>query len=194
MNFLAHIYLSGEDDMVRIGNFAADGIRGNRYKTYPENMQKGILLHRAIDTYTDAHPIVRQSTRRLHMGYSHYSSVVIDIFYDHFLAKNWQVYAGLPLPDYAENFYHVLNRYWTLLPERTQYLAPFMIRDNWLVAYASMKGIAKVLHQMNRRTRFPSKINYAVLDLDEYYEEFEDEFNLFFPELIQYSQQKLQFL
>ena len=91
MNFLAHIYLSFGDDEITLGNFFADHIRGNKFKHFPEKIQKGIVLHREIDTYTDAHPIAKQSSRRLHANYSHYSRVIVDIFYDHFLAKNWKV-------------------------------------------------------------------------------------------------------
>ena len=82
MNFLAHIYLSGDDKAITIGNFIADGIRGNDYKKFPKNIQTGILLHRRIDTFTDAHKTVRQSTKRLHKNYSHYSGVIVDILYD----------------------------------------------------------------------------------------------------------------
>lgn len=87
MNFLAHIYLSGDNEMVTIGNFIADGVRGKQYKKFPKDIQIGILLHRQIDTFTDAHPIVRQSTKRLHKNYSHYSGVIVDILYDHFWLK-----------------------------------------------------------------------------------------------------------
>ena len=89
MNFLAHIYLSGDNDLIKIGNFMADGIRGKHYEYLPAEVQKGIVLHRAIDTYTDSHPIFRQSTKRLHHRYHHYAGVIVDVFYDHFLAKNW---------------------------------------------------------------------------------------------------------
>ena len=92
MNFLAHIYLSGEDEGITIGNFIADGIKGKKYLSYPASIQKGILLHRGIDSFTDSHPTVRQSTARLHENYGHYSGVIVDILYDHFLAKNWEEY------------------------------------------------------------------------------------------------------
>ena len=85
MNFLAHIYLSGENDLLKIGNFMADGIHGKAPESLPADVQKGIVLHRHIDTYTDAHPIFRQSTKRLHPVYHHYAGVIIDIYYDHFL-------------------------------------------------------------------------------------------------------------
>jgi acyl carrier protein phosphodiesterase len=96
MNFLAHIYLSGDNDLLKIGNFMADSIRGHHYEDYPTEIRKGILLHRAIDSFTDMHPIYRQSKHRLHEKYGHYSGVIMDIFYDHFLAKNWNKYSNEP--------------------------------------------------------------------------------------------------
>ncbi len=192
MNFLAHIYLSGEDELVTIGNFMADGIRGKQYKKYPEKIQTGILLHRAIDTYTDAHPTVRRSTKRLHKNYSHYSGIIVDILYDHFLAKNWKVYSGIPLADYVDRFYDSLEEHFELLPVRIQKMMPYMIADNWLLSYASIDGIAKVLEGMNRRTKNKSKMNNAVNELAEYYQEFEEEFTMFFNDLIDYSQLKLK--
>ena len=133
MNFLAHIYLSGEDDRITIGNFIADKIHGKAYKKYPFDIQKGILLHREIDTFTDAHPIVRQSTKRLHTNYGHYSSVIVDILYDHFLAKNWKAYSTIPLKDFTVSFYNLLEESYEILPLRIQNLMPFMIADNWLL-------------------------------------------------------------
>ncbi len=192
MNFLAHIYLSGEDELVTIGNFMADGIRGKQYKQYPEKIQTGILLHRAIDSFTDAHPTVRRSTKRLHKNYSHYSGIIVDILYDHFLAKNWKDYSDIPLDTYVDRFYDSLEEHFELLPLRIQKMMPYMIADNWLLSYASIDGIAKVLEGMNRRTKNRSKMNNAVNELAEYYKEFEEEFTLFFKDLIDYSELKLK--
>ncbi|MEK6153730.1 acyl carrier protein phosphodiesterase [Flavobacteriaceae bacterium 3-367] len=190
MNFLAHIYLSFDDDQVTIGNFIADSIRGNRYDHLPKQVQKGILLHRAIDTYTDAHATVRKSTKRLHRNYSHYSGVIVDIFYDHFLAKNWSSYSSTPLKEFVENFYDLLEDNYTLLPEGIKRMMPYMIADNWIYNYAKMEGIGRVLNGMNRRTKNRSKMNFAILDLEEHYSEFESEFTSFFEELIIFSKQK----
>ncbi|MBT8245221.1 MAG: DUF479 domain-containing protein [Winogradskyella sp.] len=183
MNFLAHIYLSGNNELLTIGNFSADGIRGKKYTTYPKAMQAGILLHRYIDTYTDAHPIFRQSTKRLHKGYGHYSGVIVDIFYDHFLAKNWNKYHTQPLDNYIQKFYTSLNNNYEFLPERFQNLTPFMIKDNWLLSYATIDGIQKVLNGMNRRTKGRSKMNEATKELKIYYIDFENDFFSFFEEL-----------
>ncbi len=192
MNFLAHIYLSGNNEEVIIGNFIADGIKGKKYQKYPDGIQKGILLHREIDTFTDAHPIVRQSTKRLHEKYGHYSGIIVDILYDHFLAKNWNTYSSIPLDTFVDNFYQLLHNNFDLLPLRIQKMMPFMIADNWLLSYATVPGISKILYQMNYRTKNKSKMNFAVLELEEYYNAFETEFTSFFKELNNFSTTKLK--
>jgi len=194
MNFLAHIYLSFEDDEITIGNFIADNIRGKKYEHLPLKVQQGIILHREIDTFTDAHPTVRMSTKRLHKNYSHYSGVIVDIFYDHFLAKNWAMYSDVPLPIFVDRFYDLLEEYYTILPKATQRMMPYLIADNWIFSYAKLDGIAKVLDGMNRRTKNKSKMNFAIQDLKEHYTAFESEFQSFFEELIIFSKQKYKTL
>ena len=194
MNYLAHIYLSGDDPMVVIGNFIADGIKGKKYLEYPAAIQKGILLHRAIDSYTDSHPVVRQSSKRLHANYGHYSGVIVDILYDHFLASNWSDYSDEPLEDFVQNFYDSLHEHYELLPMRIKKLMPYMISDNWLLSYATVEGIGKILYQMNQRTKNRSKMNFAILELETYYEEFKEEFTTFFKDLMAHSADKLKSL
>ena len=191
MNYLAHIYLSNEEEEITLGNFIADGVKGKKYVQFPLGIQQGILLHRAIDSYTDAHPIVRKSTKRLHKKYSHYSGVIVDILYDHFLAKNWTQYHSIPLHKYTENFYNLINSNFDRLTPRIQKMMPYMIEQNWLLSYASIDGIGKILDQMNRRTNNQSKMNLAVLELTTYYKEFEEEFTLFFKDLKKYSKNKI---
>jgi acyl carrier protein phosphodiesterase len=190
MNYLAHIYLSGNSEFITIGNFIADGIRGKDYKVYSKDIQTGIILHRHIDTFTDAHKTVRQSTKRLHKNYGHYSGVIVDILYDHFLAKNWANYSDVPLKDYVDAFYDSLETNFDILPLRIQKLMPYMIADNWLLSYASISGITKVLEGMNRRTKNRSQMNLAIRELEEFYTEFEDEFTHFFEELIIFATTK----
>ncbi|MDO6759592.1 ACP phosphodiesterase [Tamlana sp. 2_MG-2023] len=191
MNYLAHIYLSGDYELVTIGNFIADGIKGKKYLKFPKDIQIGILLHRHIDTFTDAHKTVRLSTKRLHHKYGHYSGIIVDILYDHFLAKNWSKYSDIPLEIYTETFYNSLEAHYDLLPLNIQKLLPYMLADNWLLSYASIEGISRVLDGMNRRTKNRSSMNEAVHELQEFYEEFETEFSNFFDELIDTSAEKL---
>lgn len=194
MNFLAHIYLSNNIKYITIGNFIADGIRGKQYKKFPRDIQIGILLHREIDTFTDAHPVVRQSTKKLHKNYSHYSGVIVDIFYDHFLAKNWANYSNEPLDIYVQDFYSLLQDNFEILPEKTQHMLPYMIANNWLLHYAEIEGIKRVLEGMNKRTNNKSKMNEATKELVEYYNEFEYEFTLFFEDLRVFAAEKLDLL
>ncbi|WP_396172863.1 ACP phosphodiesterase [Flavobacterium sp.] len=191
MNFLAHIYLSGDDELIRIGNFMADGIRGHDYLQYHPNIQKGVVLHRAIDTFTDAHPIFRKSKHRLHDKYGHYSGVIIDIFYDHFLAKNWSIYSNDSLEDVARVFYDSLQVNYAVLTERTKGIMPYMIARNWLVSYATLDGLAMILFQMDHRTKNRVDMHLSINELKEFYREFEEEFTSFFEELRAHCQQKL---
>jgi len=191
MNYLAHIYLSGDNKEVTIGNFIADGIKGKDYENFPTQIQRGILLHRGIDSFTDQHPTVRKSTARLHKNYGHYSGVIVDILYDHFLAKNWKNYHEQPLEEYVQDFYKLLKSKHEQLPSRIQMMMPFMISNNWLLSYETIPGIAKILEQMNRRIKNISNMDLAVVELKQYYTEFEDEFTSFFAELESFSKDKL---
>lgn len=191
MNFLAHIYLSGNSKLITIGNFMADGIKGKRYGKYPKEIQIGILLHREIDTFTDAHPTVRMSTKRLHKNYSHYSGVIVDILYDHFLAKNWSLYSEIPLELYVADFYDSLRTYSHFLTSQMHHMIPYMLAENWLVSYAKIEGIQKVLNGMNNRTKNVSGMNNATNELIEFYDEFEAEFTSFFEELLVFTAEKL---
>jgi acyl carrier protein phosphodiesterase len=191
MNFLAHIYLSGENDLIKIGNFMADGIRGKQFEHFPEDVQKGILLHRFIDTYTDSHDIFRTSTKRLHDRYHHYAGVIVDIVYDHFLAKNWTKYSDEELELFVKRFYHSLHDNYDILTEKTQGLMPYMIERNWLVSYRTTEGIQHILTQMDRRSKNISQMQFAVEELIEFYDEFEEEFTLFFEEMRVKAKEKL---
>ena len=183
MNFLAHIFLSDNNDLIKIGNFMADGIRGKDYLLFPKEVQKGILLHRQIDTFTDSHTIYRKSKHRLHEKYGHYSGVIMDILYDHFLAKNWSKYSNEKLEDFANNFYELLYKNEKILTEKTKMMLPYMSEKNWLVSYATIAGIELILFQMDYRTKNRANMQEAIVELQEYYTEFEEEFTAFFKEL-----------
>jgi len=191
MNYLAHIYLSNEDPLVTIGNFIADKVKGKDYKTYNPSVQTGILLHRHIDTYTDSHKIVRQSTKRLHETYGHYSGVIVDIFYDHFLAKYWHKYSNTDLDIYVNNFYDLLQDHYDILPLGIKKIIPSLTTKNWLMNYESKAGISRVLKGMETRIARPSNIGNAIVELDLFYDDFKHEFFSFFVDLIHFSKTKL---
>ncbi len=183
MNFLAHIYLSGEDTSLMIGNFIGDFVKGNDYKRYPAEVQNGILLHREIDSYTDSHEVVLESKIRLREKYRHYSGVITDIFYDHFLANNWSQYHETDLKQFTHQFYDTMEDQRPNLPDNVNYVLFHMKRDNWLYQYRTLEGIGKALYGLSRRTKFNSKMDESIKDLERDYELYEDEFYRFFPDL-----------
>lgn len=191
MNYLAHIALSGDNEFVRIGNFMADGIKGKKYEFYPKNIQIGVLLHRQIDWFTDNNEVVKKSKKRLNIQYGRYKGVIIDIFYDHFLAKNWLKYFPIPLSDFTHKFYKDLEDNFDILPERVQHLTPYMIKGDWLTNYSKLAGIEKVLLGMDKRTKGKSKMNLATKDLADHYNDFDQDFTIFFKKLRNFSAKKL---
>lgn len=186
MNFLAHLCLSPEFDESMIGNLMADFVKGNPAGLYSEQVCMGITLHRSIDTFTDAHPVFRESKMRLFPGYRHYAGVIVDIFYDHFLAVHWQEFHPQPLPEFARNVYQLLHQKKSLLTDHMRMVARHMQQDNWLVGYAQLAGIEKVFGGMARRTRFVSGMERATEDLKKDYTEYEKEFFRYFPELVRH--------
>jgi acyl carrier protein phosphodiesterase len=187
MNFLAHAYLSGNSEEILVGNFIADALKGNQYKHFSEDIIKGILLHRKIDEYTDSHPVVNASKQRLRPRYSKYASVIVDIYYDHFLAVNWRDYSDVSLESFAEYTYGVIDKYYDQLPEEVHHFFPYMKRSNWLVNYANDEGLTKVFLGMSKRASFVSGMENAPQDLKKDYALYEAEFRDFFPQLVEYT-------
>ena len=189
MNFLAHIYLSGENDQVKVGNFIGDYVKGKQYTNYPADIRKGILLHRYIDSFTDRNEIPRKLKPLLKPTYNRYAGIVIDLFYDHFLANNWGYFSEIQLEDFINGFYNCLRENFSLLPERVQNFVPHMIYHNRLQSYIEIEGLRQALVIMSRTTSLPDKTNEAIKVLKNNYNEFNDNFLEFFPNLIKYVNQ-----
>lgn len=188
MNYLAHVYLSGSDKDLIIGNFIADHVKGKAYLDYPETIQKGILLHRKIDDFTDHHPLFKKNVTLLFPQFRHYSRVIVDMFFDHFLAAQWELYHPDPLEDFSRQFYLLMQEYSGSLPDKTKKILPILSKYNWFVAYQSLEGLEDILFQMSQRTRFPSKMSLAVVELEKNYSKIALDFNTFFTELINFVQ------
>lgn len=194
MNFLAHIYLSGTDPEIIIGNFIGDFVKGKAWQTLPESVQKGILLHRSIDEFTDSHVIVEQTKLRLRPKYHHYAPVVSDLYYDHFLAALWTNYHPETLLTFTQDFYQLTRDFGSIIPEAAKHMLTYMSRDNWLYNYQFIAGIDKALKGMSRRTTFTSGMEHASRDLEKDYVLYQQEFEAFFPELIRHSSSFLKSL
>lgn len=191
MNFLAHIYLSNNDIDLQIGNFIGDHVKGKNYLSLPKSIAEGVIIHRKIDTFTDSHPVFRHSKRIFQPEFGLYSGVIVDMVYDHFLAKNWNKFHEQNLYGFTQIFYNQLNTRLSILPERTQNIAPTMISENWLYSYQSIEGIAKILEQMDKRTGNLSKMRFAHLTLTQNYQQLEYDFFEFIVQVYEYTQELL---
>lgn len=183
MNYLAHLFLAGNEPEIILGNFIADHVKGSDVLKYSEKVQSGIMMHRAIDTYTDQHDIVRQSIARLRTDFRKYAGVVVDMYYDHFLSLHWQEYSATDIHIFTTTRYEILNGFSEILPARSSRLLFFMEKQNWLLSYASFDGMQQAFNGMSRRTTFVSNMEQAVENLKADYDAFESEFRQFFPEL-----------
>lgn len=187
MNFLAHLYLSGDDPKIMVGNFIGDFVKGrSAMEQFDPTIIRGIELHRSIDEFTDSHSVVSESKNRLRPKYRHYSGVIVDVFYDHFLAKNWNEYHTELLPDFADKAYDTIQSHDSILPKEVKYMMPYMIKGNWLVNYSKTEGIHQALSGMARRTPYESKMDEATVDLVNSYDLFKAEFDIFFPQLVSF--------
>lgn len=188
MNFLAHLYLSDPADPdLLLGNFMADSVPGRQLEQYPPGVQRGIRLHRLIDTYTDQHPVVRRTTARLRQaGYGKYAGVISDVFFDHFLARYFSEFSAEPLPDFTWRVFALLTARRAELPARVQQFLPYLVRDNWLLRYADFEGIGQSLRGLSRRASPGSGMETAVTELQRHYAAYAADFREFFPQLRAY--------
>jgi acyl carrier protein phosphodiesterase len=187
MNFLAHLYLSCGSEQIMVGNFLADFVKAKETESYQRDICLGILLHREIDSFTNKHRQFAKSKKRLWQRHRHYSSVIVDIFYDHFLAKNWQNYSTISLEEFAHQAYAAIQRFEMILPQKARRVLPHMIANNWLTNYRKLEGIDRAMQGMARRASFPSEMSSAIEDLQNDYEGFENDFREFFPDLTAHS-------
>ncbi|MCE1197889.1 MAG: ACP phosphodiesterase [Marinilabiliales bacterium] len=188
MNYLAHIYLSGNNDGIRIGNFIGDYVKGNRYLEYPDQVALGIKMHRAIDAFTDAHPLVKESNKLLQPGMGRYAGIVTDIFFDHFLAANFNDYSNQSLRHFAREAHSLFLSHFMMLPLRVKQFLPFLIQHRRFESYAATENLVSVLEIMSKRTSLPANGQWAVDTLHAHYTEFESHFKSFFEEMILFAE------
>ncbi|NDV14008.1 ACP phosphodiesterase [Crenobacter caeni] len=184
MNYLAHLALSPDDTAVRLGNLMGDFCRKAELSALPPAFLDGYALHQHIDRYTDAHPLHRQSRARISARRARYSGVLIDLFYDHFLARHWDRWYTPDLGRFAQDVYHALDANRALLPVRLAQVAPLMRADDWLVAYREVDGIARVIDAFARhRARAGNPLTGSACELLANYAALEADFFAFYPQL-----------
>jgi acyl carrier protein phosphodiesterase len=184
MNFLAHLYLSGKNEKVLVGNFIGDYVKGRNYEAYEDEIKKGILLHRRIDSFTDNHPKFREAKKPFVPEFGLYSGIIIDLVYDHFLAKNWNCFSDSSLRDFTKWVHAVLLSNYLHLPRRVQGFLPFIIQNRRLESYATVDGIQKAMEIMGRYSSLPQKSAEATGILKENYSFLENNFFDFMADII----------
>jgi acyl carrier protein phosphodiesterase len=188
MNFLAHLFLSGKNEEVMVGNLLEDFVVGRiehqRNVVYNQTLKNGILLHRLIDTFTDTNHAVSDCKVVLYEKYHKYAAVLIDIFFDHFLAIHWQEYSNEPFDEFRQRVYTTFQNHWSILPEKMKPMIESMIKHDWLNNYSEFWGIERSLLSISRRTKYESNMQKATADLKINYQLFDEKFCIFFPKLM----------
>ncbi len=187
MNYLAHLFLSGPDEHTMVGNFIGDFVKGNSWNKFPENIKKGILMHRRIDTFTDAHTKFREAKVLFRSEFGLYSGIVIDLLYDHYLAKNWNEYSDLTLRNFTKRSHAVLLQNFMHLPGRVQSFLPFLIQQRRLESYASVNGIVHTLKIMSNYSTLPAKSDFVLQTILTNNDFFEGNFREFMIDLLKYT-------
>ncbi len=183
MNWLAHLFLSDPEPACRIGNLLPDFVSAKVLATLPPEFQPGIAQHRRIDAYTDAHPVFRRSVGRFAPPFRRYGGVLVDIFYDHFLARDWPSFTHTPLPDFAAEVYASFDAFQPVLPTEAIVPLRLMRESDWLCSYPQLSGIEKALRRLSGRLRRPFDLAAAVPLFEQSYAHFEADFREFFPQL-----------
>ncbi len=183
MNYLAHLYLSGPEPGVKVGNFIGDYVKGKRYLRYPPEIRKGILLHRQIDSFADAHPVLRKDSIFFKPRYARYAGVVMDVVYDHFLASNWNKYSDQSLSDFVSDTHRLLFRFYFSLPTEVKRFLPFLVQSRRLEYYKYPEGVEMTLRLMSSHSSLPDHSLWARTVLNDNYEELKSSFFVLFDDV-----------
>jgi acyl carrier protein phosphodiesterase len=187
LNYLAHIFLSSTPQM-QVGNFIGDFVKGNRLERYPAEVREGILLHRAIDRFTDTHPVVQRTKGLLREPFGRYAGVLLDMYFDHLLAVHFSAFSPVRLNTFAWKFYRTLWRHRRILPEEVHGFLWHFILSNRLCRYATIDGLRGSLAIMVRYHPFPVDVRQAIAFLQEHYDLLHTNFSLFFPEVMAFGE------
>jgi acyl carrier protein phosphodiesterase len=184
MNWLAHLYLSEPNAEFRVGNLLPDVTSASQLKFLPERYQQGILCHRRIDLFTDSHPRVRSCVRRFPPPYRRFGGILTDVYFDHFLARDWSEYSTVPLPDFIGEFYLDIETCSAVIPAEAKQRLQRMRNEDWIGRYHRLEGVTEILGRIGRRFRRPLDLTDSLPTFQEHETAFLEDFQSFFPELI----------
>lgn len=188
MNYLAHLFLAGPEPESLLGALMGDFVKGVLDQRYPAAITRALALHRRIDSFTDAHPVTAASRARISPERRRFAGIMVDLFYDHFLALHWDQHAREPLDAFTARVYALLKEHDAVLPERLRSIAPGMARSDWLASYARVESIHAALDRMSLRLKRQNRLAGAGLELEANYAALETDFHAFFPDLVRFAQ------
>jgi acyl carrier protein phosphodiesterase len=186
MNYLMHLFLSGDTPETLVGNMMGDFVKGRLDERYPPGIRHGIELHRRIDSFAAGNPCFIRSKRLIDRSFGHYRGVLVDVFYDHFLARHWEEYRGTPYRDYIGECSALLVAHEEVLPESLRILLPRIFSADWLLSYPHMEGVASVLERMSKRVNRPNPLADGIGELSLHYGQLREDFRQFLPEISDY--------
>ena len=186
MNYLAHLYLSCGSPEAIIGCLLGDFVKADDYKSYEPKIAQAIMLHRKIDAFTDAHPVVRRAKNRLSPHFRHTKGILTDIFFDHFLAANWSGYSAIDLFAFSQIVYQALNDQQAVTPPGMRRMLYYMERGNWLYSYRQTKNIDQALYGLSQRLKVKNHLAQGIDELHHNYEPLKAHFMTYFPLLIEF--------
>lgn len=184
MNYLAHLFLSFRDPDIMTGNFIADNIALSEIDTLTQTIQKGILLHRKIDAYTDRHHAFLKATQSLRDKHGKYAPVIVDIWNDHLLCHFWHHYSNESIEQFENYSYHVLHQNVGILRGSAKKHVQNLITHKYLKVYQTKDGLVDVMNRMDKRTRFPSQFELSVIHLYEDFDKYADLFRMLFSDIV----------
>jgi acyl carrier protein phosphodiesterase len=190
MNYLAHLHLGGQRPAQLLGSLYGDFVKGPLPGRFAPELEASIQLHRSIDSFTDAHPLIKHSLARFPSERRRYAGIVLDVFFDHCLARDWALYAEQPLDAFTANFYRILTAE-ADLPDRLARIAPHMAAHDWLGSYREFEVLEEVLGGISRRLSRPEGLAGAMQELQALYQPLSADFAEFYPLLQDFAQAAL---
>ena len=191
MNFLAHIYLAKHSEEAMLGAMLGDFVKADVSGKFNPQIELEIRLHRKVDVFTDSHPIVIAAKQSFDESRRRFAGIALDVFYDHVLANNWVSYSDVPLPDFTQRFYAGLIKYQAMLPANLAMLTPRMREQDWLGSYQDFAGVEIAITRISTRlSKNGHLLREGLIDLRANYAALSAGFELFFPELMQFSEQQ----
>lgn len=191
MNYLAHLHLGGDAPPQLLGSLYGDFVKGPLDGRFSLSLEAAIRLHRQIDVFTDSHPVVHEALGRFPRERRRYAGIILDVFFDHCLARDWLDYADQPLTQFTHRVYRVLAEQ-PVLPGRLAQIAPYMAADDWLGSYREFAVLERVLKGISRRLSRPEGLDGAWEEVQALYEPLQEDFRLFYPQLQAFAQKALR--